>query len=133
MKKYIEILKNNQIKVTPQRLAIVSLMEVHGHISVREIYEKIKKSFPSLSLATVYKNINTMLESNFIKELKIVGSESKYELTKEAHSHLICNNCGAVEDLFLAVDYIKDEALSKSSYKIEEVVVQIKGKCSNCQ
>jgi Fur family peroxide stress response transcriptional regulator len=133
MEKYIKILKNNQIKVTPQRLAIVSLMETHGHISVREIYEKIKKSFPSLSLATIYKNINTMLESNFIKELKIVGLESKYELAKEAHSHLICNSCGAVEDLMLGIDSIKDEALSKSSYKIEEVVVQIKGKCSNCQ
>jgi Fe2+ or Zn2+ uptake regulation protein len=132
MKKYIEILKQNSIKVTPQRLAMVSLMDQHGHISVNEIYESIKKSFPTLSLATVYKNINSMVQSSFIKELKIVGYDAKYELVKEEHSHLICKECGSVEDIFLKTDTIVSDA-QNSGYDIQEVTVQLKGICQNCQ
>ncbi|MCH9812377.1 MAG: transcriptional repressor [Epsilonproteobacteria bacterium] len=133
MEKYIELLKSNQIKVTPQRLAIVSLMDMHGHISVREIFDKIKANFPSLSLATVYKNINAMLENNFIKELKIVGQDAKYELIKEAHSHMICQKCGKVEDIILDTQKLAMAAADKSAYQIEESTVQIFGVCPACQ
>jgi Fe2+ or Zn2+ uptake regulation protein len=133
MEKYIELLKNNQIKVTPQRLAIISLMDQYGHISVRDIFEKIKTNFPSLSLATVYKNINAMLESDFIKELKIVGQDSKYELIKEAHSHMICKKCGKVEDIQLETDSLVSSAAKKSHYNINESVVQLFGVCPDCQ
>ena len=133
MEKYIDLLKSNQIKVTPQRLAIVTLMDKDGHISVRDIFEKIKTNFPSLSLATVYKNINAMLESNFVKELKIVGQDSKYELTKEAHSHLICQKCGDVKDIKLDTDTLISLALKNSDYAINDSAVQLFGLCPNCQ
>ncbi len=58
LQKYMQLRKTHNIKITPQRLAIVRLMESYGHISVREIFEKIKKNLPFLSLATRYKNIN---------------------------------------------------------------------------
>ncbi len=133
MEQYIELLKHNKIKVTPQRLAIVELMDINGHISVREIFNKIKANFPSLSLATVYKNVNSMLESSFIKELKITGQDSKYELTKEAHSHLICQNCGDVKDITLDTEHLVSNALKKCDYTINDSVVQLFGLCPNCQ
>lgn len=133
MEKYIELLKSNQIKVTPQRLAIIELMDRKGHISVREIFELIKANFPSLSLATVYKNINAMLETNFIKELKIVGQDAKYELVKEDHSHMICQKCGKVEDIELDTGTFVKLAAEQSLYKIEESAVQLFGICPKCQ
>jgi Fur family peroxide stress response transcriptional regulator len=133
MDKYIELLKSNQIKVTPQRLAIITLMDEYGHISVRDIFEKIKKNFPSLSLATVYKNINTMVESSFIKELKIVGQDAKYELIKDEHSHMICKSCGKVEDIKLQIDSLVNQATSQSHYKIDESSLQFFGVCPHCQ
>lgn len=133
MEKYIALLKSNQIKVTPQRLAIVSLMDQNGHISVREIFDKIKANFPSLSLATVYKNINAMLENNFIKELKIVGQDAKYELIKDAHSHMICQTCGKVEDIELDTDALISIAANKSHYSVAESAIQLFGICPDCQ
>ncbi len=133
MNKYIDFLKTNNIKVTPQRIAIIELMDQYGHISVRDIFAKIKANFPTLSLATVYKNINAMLESNFIKELKIVGHDSKYELVKEDHSHMICNECGKVEDIDLETKTLITDAKKISNYSIDESNIQLFGICPECR
>jgi Fur family peroxide stress response transcriptional regulator len=133
MEKYIKLLKSNKIKVTPQRLAIVELMDVYGHISVRDIFAKIQANFPSLSLATVYKNINAMVETSFIKELKIVGQDAKYELIKEEHSHMICKKCGKVDDIVLETDTLVSSASKISHYDIDESSVQLFGLCPDCQ
>jgi len=133
MEQYIDLLKSNKIKVTPQRLAIVALMDQHGHISVRDIFANIKANFPSLSLATVYKNINAMVESSFIKELKIVGQDAKYELLKEEHSHMICKNCGKVDDIILETNEIVNLATKISHYSIDESSVQLLGLCPDCK
>ncbi len=133
MEQYIELLKHNKIKVTPQRLAIVELMDINGHISVRDIFNKIKANFPSLSLATVYKNVNSMLDSSFIKELKITGQDSKYELAKEAHSHMICTKCEKVEDINLETNLLVSTAQKISNYDIDESNVQLFGVCPECK
>jgi Fur family peroxide stress response transcriptional regulator len=132
LQKYMELLKEHNIKITPQRLAIIQLMDQHGHISVRDIYEKIKESFPSLSLATVYKNINAMMENRFINELKIVGQENKYELAKERHSHLICRKCGEIEDLHIDTASLTNSVPDEKEFKVEEVSIQFFGLCKKC-
>lgn len=133
MEKYIDLLKSNKIKVTPQRLAIVELMDVNGHISVRDIFAKIQANFPSLSLATVYKNINAMVENSFIKELKIVGQDAKYELIKEEHSHMICTQCGKVDDIQLETSDLVSDATKISRYNIDESNIQFFGICPDCK
>jgi len=132
MDKYIARLKERHIKVTPQRIAIVEVMEKEGHISVRDIFEKIRKKFPTLSLATVYKNINAMLENNFIKELKIVGQDAKYELMSAPHAHMICKSCGKVEDIMIDTRPLIEEVSEASHYKIEDEALQFFGICPTC-
>ena len=126
------LLKEHQIKITPQRLAIIELMDRYGHISVRDIYEKIKATFPSLSLATVYKNINAMMDSDFIKELKIVGQDNKYELAKERHSHLICQKCGMIEDVHIDTQGLQKSIPVESGFRVAETSVQFFGTCKQC-
>lgn len=50
-----KILKQNNLKITPQRMAILKEIEKNGHISIEEIYENIKETHPSMSLATIYR------------------------------------------------------------------------------
>ena len=126
------LLKEHNIKITPQRLAIVKLMDEQGHISVRDIFERIKENFPSLSLATVYKNINAMIESDFIKELKIVGLDNKYELIKEKHSHLVCQECGDIEDIFIDTASLTKSVSKESGFKVADTTVQFFGTCKKC-
>ncbi|MEY3089956.1 MAG: hypothetical protein RL113_272 [Pseudomonadota bacterium] len=95
---YAQFLQVNGLKATFQRITILKTVEQHGHISIDEIYADVIKLHPSLSLATVYKNIILMVENGVLIEVPISGQKSKYELLKEEHIHLVCTQCGEVED-----------------------------------
>ena len=95
---YISLLKNSGLKTTFQRLYILQVINEHGHLNVDEIYTKVLVVHPSISLATIYKNILMLVEKGVIKEIPIEGKKSKYEIIKEDHFHLICIECGHVED-----------------------------------
>ncbi|WP_200762981.1 Fur family transcriptional regulator [Nitrosophilus alvini] len=133
MKQYTVILKDYDLKVTPQRINILKIIDKEGHISIEDLYTQIKEFFPSISLATLYKNINTMCDTGLIKEIKIPHSKSKYELSKEDHSHLLCMKCGKVEDIKISADKFIQKAENLSGYKIENISILFKGVCPSCQ
>ncbi len=127
-----KLLKEYELKVTPQRMCIVEELMNNGHLSIEELYEKIREKFPSLSLATVYKNIHAMMDKNFIKEVKIPNLKSKFELAKEDHAHIICKFCGRVEDININSKAIINEVENKSLYKIDETELIFSGICPIC-
>jgi len=130
---FTDELRQHNLKATPQRLAIADALHKRGHINIDTLYNLMLQKFNSISLATIYKNINIMLENSFIQEVKIPQNKSVYELTKTAHSHLVCNKCGEVEDIDLNMDSILNEASSKSSFKISKTDLVLSGICKNCQ
>ncbi|WP_457745544.1 Fur family transcriptional regulator [Sulfurimonas sp.] len=133
MNNYTDILRAHNLKATPQRLEIANALNVNGHMSIERLYETLLRKFNSISLATIYKNINLMLEAHFIQEVKIPNTKSVYELTKEAHSHLVCDKCGKVEDISLELSSVVQLVNAKSSFNIEKVDLVFSGLCTNCQ
>lgn len=132
MNDYERLLRENHIKVTPQRLSIVEELYGHVHMSIEELYKEIKKKFPTVSLATVYKNINAMMEKGFISEVQIPNQKSKYELVKPSHSHVVCQKCGKIEDIRLNLDDIAHEAANLTHYSIKEEALVLSGLCPQC-
>ncbi len=129
MKNLKSILENSSLKITPQRLAILKELELHGHASIEEIYEGIKETFPSISLATIYKNINALKEEDIICEV-CLHQKPKYELKKAPHAHFICKECGKVEDIPI------DELLKKeidNKYPNTHKELYIYGVCKECR
>lgn len=129
----VNLLKQHHLKTTPQRAAIIELMESAGHISIENLYPMIKLKFASISLATLYKNIHAMMENNLIREVKIPGYKSRYEIVKEPHAHMLCKECGELKDFSYDSSVLMDEAVNKSDYKAEEVSVVVSGICPKCQ
>ncbi len=133
MENYIQQLRAYHLKATPQRIAIAEALDAYGHLSVEQLYNLLKKKFNSLSLATIYKNINIMMENAFVSEVKLPEQKSVYELTKEAHAHLRCNSCHQVWDIHLDLDEIVNSASKDSSFKIESANLVLSGVCPQCQ
>jgi len=127
MKSLKSLLEESNLKTTPQRLAILKELEEKGHASIEEIYENIKELFPSISLATIYKNINAMQDEQIVTEV-CLHQKPKYEINKNPHGHFICKKCGKVKDLFL------DEALNEleKKYPNSEKEIYIYGICEEC-
>lgn len=131
--KHNQLLKQYHLKATPQRLAIIQLMYHSGHISIEELYQEVKKRFSSISLATLYKNIHTMLDVSLIREVKIPGQKTKYEISKESHAHVLCTSCNEIKDVPLEAASFLQQSIDMSRYKVEEVSVVISGLCPECQ
>jgi len=133
MENYVNILRQHNLKATPQRAEITALLDRHGHLSIEELYELLKKKFHSLSLATIYKNINIMMENSFITEVKIPQQKSVYELSKEAHAHIVCQECNAIEDIHLNLEGVLTQASQKTTFHIDSAHLVLKGVCSTCR
>lgn len=133
MKQFQTLLREHNLKATPQRGAILRIMEEAGHISIEKIYEKIKASFPSLSLATIYKNITAMKECDIIRELKIPGEKNRYEIKKEPHHHVLCEKCGNIMDIEADVESALKDISLKYDFDVTEISLSISGVCRSCK
>jgi len=126
------LLKEYDLKVTPQRVAIVEELYSNGHMNIDDLYKNLLEKFPSISLATIYKNVNAMVEKIFLNEVKIPEAKSVYELAKDEHSHLVCKSCGKIEDIHIDTSSLEDSLSSVSKFKIENTAVVFSGTCKNC-
>jgi Fur family peroxide stress response transcriptional regulator len=133
MNNYTEILRAHNLKATPQRIEIANALYKDGHMSIDNLYNRLKQKFQSISLATIYKNINIMMDASFIQEVKIPHAKSVYELTKETHSHLVCSKCGEVEDITLNLGACLDEVSHHTHFQVEKTNLVLTGVCHNCQ
>jgi len=135
MKNYAEMLKERGLKATFQRMTILAAIDEMGHAGIEEIYETVRRAHPTLSLATVYKNIVTMVEENVLVEVPIAGKKSKYELKKEEHLHLVCVECGSVVDRpmdgILAED--TSEIARQSDFDLKGRQLNLYGVCHECR
>jgi len=133
MKNYTNALRAHNLKATPQRLAIINILDLNGHVSLENLYTQMLSKFHSISLATIYKNINLMLESSFIQEVKIPQGKSVYELTKSKHSHLVCESCFSIEDITIDLEEIQKSTSSKTQFQIDSATVVFSGLCEHCK
>jgi Fe2+ or Zn2+ uptake regulation protein len=132
---YATLLKESSLKATFQRMQLLESIEKHGHMSIEAIYEEVVKTYPSLSLATVYKNIILMVEKGVLVEVPIEGQKSKYELRKEDHIHLVCIACGSVEDKprMQETDMLLSRLSHSEHFKLTKQQINLYGVCANCQ
>ncbi len=130
---YVTLLKENSLKATPQRLTIVEELYLNGHLNIDELYQILQAKFPSISLATIYKNINAMIAISFLSEVKLPQRKSVYELTKKEHSHAVCSECDTIVDIELKTETLLNEASKISNFKLNEISIVFNGVCSNCR
>ncbi|MBD3809184.1 MAG: transcriptional repressor [Sulfuricurvum sp.] len=127
------LLKSHHLKATPQRLAIIDLMHHCGHISIEDLFHSIRQQFSSISLATLYKNVHTMMDVNLIREVKIPGQKTKYEIKKESHTHVMCKCCGELKDIPFNPNTLLQTSMDLCNYQAKEVSIVISGICPECQ
>ena len=135
MTMHVTQLKESGLKATFQRIQLLENIEKHGHMSIDALYEEVVKTYPSLSLATVYKNITLMVEKSVLVEVPISGKKSKYELAKEDHMHLICTECEEVIDKEHTprVSSAFNSMAMQESFSLDRQQVNLYGICTNCK
>ncbi|MDN6162237.1 MAG: transcriptional repressor [Atopostipes sp.] len=135
LSKYIDLLKEKDVRMTSQRKAVLeNLVDGNKHPTVNEIYDDLKEDFPSMSVATIYNNLNFFKEAGIVKELPFGDGSSRFDLTTVDHFHTICRRCGKIED-FHYPKLVEDEELKKAigGFKADDYRFEIIGLCEECQ
>ena len=131
----IQKLRDNGHKITPQRLAIIKiLVKSEAHPSVENIHIQLKKDFPTMSLATVYRNIILIKSLGEILELGFPDGGNRYDGRKPyPHPHVICIKCKKIVDPNLeSLDEMKKEVALETNFKILNHRLDFFGICSHC-
>lgn len=131
----IRKLRETGCKMTPQRLAIVKILaKSDGHPSVENIYDQIKSDFPTMSLATVYRNILLIKSIGEVLELGFPDGGNRYDGNKPfPHPHVICVKCKKIVDPVLdSMDVMKKEVAEETNFKILNHRLDFFGLCSDC-
>ncbi|MDR3162813.1 MAG: transcriptional repressor [Helicobacteraceae bacterium] len=126
------ILNNGNLKATPQRIKILSLLGDYGHLTIERIYSELKKDTPTISLSTVYSNIESLSEKNIVKEVPISRQKEAYELNSGAHAHHVCRQCGKITDIEIDSAKLGESVKFREEAKIDSVDIIFNGVCNNC-
>lgn len=132
------LLKDNGLKFTIQREVILeTLYNSDEHLTPEALHHLIQEKHPDLNtgIATVYRTLSLLEDSDMVTSLSFGAQGKKYELgAKDHHDHLICTQCGAITEF---VDEEIEERQKKIAdalgFKMQEHSMQIYGICKSCQ
>jgi Fur family peroxide stress response transcriptional regulator len=130
-----EICAEHGIAVTHQRQVLYEVMQaMEGHPSPEEVYARVKKKVPSISLATVYKNIHLFVESGVFRKMSMHHGSVRVEMNEEAHHHLVCSKCKSISDIGERELHLAPKRRRlPGGFLVERYAVDVIGVCSKCQ
>ncbi len=136
MDEMLSKLKEKRFRLTPQRLAVVRILATsQEHLSVEEIYQRVKRKFPFVSLATIYKIINLLKNVGELMELGFVDDRNRYDGFRPfPHPHLVCTQCRKILDPDLpTLSELPKELEKKTGFQIINHRLDFFGVCPECK
>lgn len=123
------------VAVTHQRQVIYeTLLAMDGHPSPEEVYARVREKIPSVSLATVYKNIHLLIESGVFHEVSLHHGSLRVETNARPHYHLVCTSCKSITDIDAEELGIAPKAHKlKGGFLAQRYAVDVLGLCPKCQ
>jgi Fur family transcriptional regulator, peroxide stress response regulator len=131
----VKKLRENNHKLTPQRLEIAKVLaHSTGHPNVEKIYEQLQDRFPTMSLATVYRNVMLLKSLGEVLELGFPDGSNRYDGNKpHPHPHVICIQCRKIIDPDLvSLKDMADEVADETGFKILTHRLDFFGICGDC-
>jgi Fur family peroxide stress response transcriptional regulator len=125
---------DHPLRRSRQRDRILELLEhSESHPTALDVYEEVKKEFPSASLGNVYRNLNILVEQGLIRRLGGGSTFDRFEAGHEAHAHFVCTNCGAIRDFDLPKIEQIDKQVEAMGGTTEEIRLDVYGVCPDCR
>jgi Fur family peroxide stress response transcriptional regulator len=137
IRQYEEAISHGGLRFTPQRRRVFDvLLEERDHPTATEVYLRAKTGMPSISLATVYNCLETLVECGLVRQVHIDREPTRYCPNLHEHGHFICTDCGAVTDVELRTPAAANGGRAwwklPPGYTVTSVEVTLRGQCANC-
>lgn len=130
------ILRGSGHKLTPQRLMVVTaLRHAEGHRTAAQVLEEVQRVYPYVDISTVYRTMSVLKELHLASETDMGAGELAYEWSAgDPHHHLICRDCGTVQQLDpQALDRLAQKLAGEYGFRADIEHIAIFGQCRRCQ
>ncbi len=120
--------------LTRQRAAVFDfLSQVEHHPTAEEVYLAVKRKLPRISLATVYKNLETLVECGAASKLTYGDAAARYDIRTDHHYHTRCLSCGSVRDFEAAQgsEFLR-QIVPGEGFKVKDYRLELLGHCRKC-
>jgi Fur family transcriptional regulator, ferric uptake regulator len=134
MKEYVTKLRENRLKLTPRRVAIIELFQAaKRHLTPEEVWKRLKKRFNTCGFPTIYRNLESLVACGVLVKIQKFDRKRHYGLCTARknthHHHIVCVKCGRVDNIpgceFSHVRTI-------NGYTLLSHYIQLNGVCSSC-
>ena len=128
-----EKIRNCGLKPTSQRIAILlQLLSRRDHPSADAVYQSLKDEYPSLSLNTIYMNLESFAEKGIITKINVLHQSARFDGDISSHHHFVCVRCKKIIDLHnMKIPKIKIPKELKAA-KVYFHQLRINGICEDC-
>jgi Fur family peroxide stress response transcriptional regulator len=122
------------LRATPQRIEILKELSGHrGHPSAEEVHRALAERMPTVSLDTVYRALSLFESHGMLVKLWGPGGRCRFDPNREPHHHLVCDECGAIEDFtWPRFEELAPPDAASTWGRVSRVQVEVHGLCRSC-
>lgn len=126
---------DKKLRMTKQRRVMFEeIKKTRSHPTADKIYDLVKKKIPDISLGTVYRNLDILSKEGLVRKLELAHTQRRYDGNIENHYHVLCTECGRVDDVIsMGTDNIEELLGVKSYYQITGHRLKFFGFCPDCK
>ncbi len=130
-----QLLRDQGLHVTAQRLAILRAVSSHPHATADDLIEDVRATIGSISRQAVYDSLGVLVDKDLVRRIQPAGSAARYEdRVADNHHHLVCRGCGVMFDIDCAVGEVPClTADDDHGFEIDEAEVVYWGRCPPCR
>jgi Fur family transcriptional regulator, ferric uptake regulator len=132
-----EFITRKGLKSTRQRDVILdAFLSSERHMSIEELYLKLRSRHPNIGYATVYRTLKLFAEAGIAREIQFGDGQTRYEHVAEGehHDHLVCTLCGAITEFRNdTIEKLQNEIAEGYGFIIETHKLELYGRCAKCR
>jgi Fe2+ or Zn2+ uptake regulation protein len=129
-----ELLRERGLRATSQRVVMHRLLRDRArHVSAEELLSEASERLPGVSLPTVYATLELFEQLGIVRRVNGGGGTLLWDTRADAHHHMICRNCGRIEDIEVPLDLERARrSAARSGFEPDRAEVVVSGLCASC-
>ena len=132
-KELTEVFRAQGLKVTPQRQAIFRALHASSvHPTADTVYDTVRSTMPTISLRTVYQTLNDLTAMGELAMVDLGTGSARFDPNTDPHHHLVCNECGRVEDLHADFPGVTVPEGNEHGFEVLSTEIVFRGRCRDC-
>jgi Fur family ferric uptake transcriptional regulator len=131
----VDRLRSRGVRITaPRRAVLVALLEAGSHVNAETLHARVQARHPDISHSSIYRTMDLLTELGIVTHVHLGHGPAEFHLVEDAHSHLVCNGCGAVTDVDQSVSGPFVEAIADTfGFALDLRHFALTGWCRECR